>query len=108
MKLEVLCQAGLAKEDFSKADTTTVKVTLHDPIFMCKSLFFIQDTTQKNLFDCFNQLVSEAVEDSLPSEDNSPKASVTEPVINDSTNANMSNWFNNLNEEDLMDNLDID
>ena len=52
--------------------------------------------------------MSEAVEDSLPSEDNSPKASVTEPAINDSTNANMSNWFNNLNEEDLMDNLDID
>ena len=30
VKLEVLCQAGLAKEDFSKADSTTVKVTLHD------------------------------------------------------------------------------
>ena len=49
--------------------------------------------------------MSEAVEDSLPSEDNSPKASVTEPA--DSTNVNMSNWSSNLNEEDLMDNLDI-
>ena len=68
----------------------------------------VQDTTQKNLFDCFNQLVSEAVEHSLPSEDNSPKASVTDPATNDSTNVIMSNWFNNLNEEDLMDNLDIE
>jgi len=44
-KLSVLSQAGLAKDDFSSAESSTVITA--------------KDATQRTLMECFNDLVSE-------------------------------------------------
>ena len=49
-KLDVLSQAGLSKDDFSKADSTFMKVTNKYSVIKCKAC---NNNVQSNYFQAF-------------------------------------------------------
>lgn len=66
-KLDVLHQAGLAKEDFSQADSTVLKVIvgyLHNLVcipFDLLASYSVQDASQRGLLECFEELMTDDV-----------------------------------------------